>query len=66
MHEDKKAALTEGLFHPEEQFMRRWDLWMVALLFFVALITPYEIALLETSLNLLFFVNRFIDLFFLF
>jgi len=66
MHEDKKAALTEGLFHPEEQFMRRWDLWMVALLFFVALITPYEIALLETSLNLLFFVNRFIDLFFCF
>eukprot|EP00937_MAST-01D_sp_MAST-1D-sp2_P005892 g5892.t1 len=43
---------------------KRWDLVMVVCLIFCALVTPYEVAFLKTSLNPLFVVNRIIDLLF--
>ena len=36
----------------------KWDVCMMSALLFTALVTPYEIALLPTMLNGLFFINR--------
>jgi hypothetical protein len=57
---------------PNSAFMRRWDLFMVILLCFTALVTPFEIAFLRASdaktdawWRFLFAVNRLVDIGFL-
>jgi potassium voltage-gated channel Eag-related subfamily H protein 7 len=50
---------------PLGEDMKRWDVVTVMLLGFTALVTPFEIAFLETSIDGLFFVNRVVDLGFL-
>mmetsp|Transcript_13260 Transcript_13260/g.41883 ORF Transcript_13260/g.41883 Transcript_13260/m.41883 type:complete len:624 (+) Transcript_13260:90-1961(+) len=49
--------------HPMLQW---WDLGTMVALCFVALVTPAEVALLETHIDALFFVNRLIDAVFVF
>jgi len=44
----------------------KWDAVTTAALIFVAAVTPVEVGLMETSVNALFFVNRVIDVIFLF
>jgi len=46
---------------PKWPSAKRWDGLMVALLVYTALFTPFEVAFLETDLNILFFWNRFVD-----
>ena len=53
------------IINPKGTFSRRWDVLMVFLLLFTAVVTPYETAFLETKLNFLFFFNRAVDLLFL-
>ena len=50
---------------PKGAFSRRWDVLMVVLLLFTAVVTPYETAFLETKFNFLFVLNRVVDLLFL-
>jgi hypothetical protein len=50
---------------PLEPAMRRWDVVTVLLLVFTAVVTPFEIAFLTSSVDGLFFVNRFVDIGFL-
>jgi hypothetical protein len=52
------------LISPHGDFMMRWDIVIMIALVFTALVTPYEIALLQTKLDLLFFFNRLVDLVF--
>jgi hypothetical protein len=47
---------------PLDPDMRRWDLVTVLLLGFTAVVTPFEIAFLDTSVDGLFVVNRLVDL----
>jgi potassium voltage-gated channel Eag-related subfamily H protein 7 len=46
---------------PDCEFMRSWDLVTIAALCFTAVVTPYEVALLEPQYDALFVVNRVID-----
>mmetsp|Transcript_9239 Transcript_9239/g.30508 ORF Transcript_9239/g.30508 Transcript_9239/m.30508 type:complete len:771 (+) Transcript_9239:118-2430(+) len=48
--------------HPR---MQNWDVTMLLLLLFTSLVTPYEVAFLETRLNALFILNRCVDCAFL-
>ena len=43
----------------------KWDIFTSIALVFVAFVTPYEVALLEVSLDLLFFINRLVDVIFI-
>ena len=68
--EDKLSDNPENvrnpwLVDPNSPEMKRWDLCSICLLLFVMLVTPYEVAFLETSLNVLFVINRIVDLFFI-
>jgi hypothetical protein len=70
LNKDKLSDSPENvrnpwLVDPNSSEMKRWDLMSIVLLGFVMLVTPYEVAFLETSLNVLFFINRMIDLFFI-
>ena len=56
------AAVTLLL---QNAFFMRWDLYVLLLLLFTALVTPVEVAFLTTALNPLFFINRVVDLSFL-
>lgn len=63
-------ARTLGFFDPNSDFIRRWDVSSLVALAFVAIVTPYELAFIAmpegtARFNLLFFLNRFVDLFFL-
>lgn len=68
--EDKLSDNPENvrnpwLVDPNSPEMKRWDLCSICLLSFVMVVTPYEVAFLETSLNVLFVINRIVDLFFI-
>ncbi|ETW07541.1 hypothetical protein H310_02033 [Aphanomyces invadans] len=62
----KKAYKRQAYLHPNSQFRAGWDLFMIVLLVYTALLTPYEIAFVDTvSLDGLFIVDRTVDLSFL-
>ena len=50
---------------PTSPFMKKWDIFMMLLLVFTAIVTPIEVAFMETSLNALFVLNRLVDLSFI-
>ena len=56
-----------GVIHPNALVMRRWDLLVIILLAYVAVVTPWEVAFLESSstISALFVINRIVDFFFL-
>ena len=49
------------LLLPESKYIQRWDLVTLGALIFTAFVTPYEVALLQTKYDGLFFVNRLVD-----
>ena len=49
----------------DNSFMARWDVLMLVLLMYTALVTPYEVAFLETQFNFLFVLNRCVDTLFI-
>ena len=51
---------------PTSTFMQRWDLLVVLVLFFIATVTPFEVGFLSMEYNALYFVNRAVDLTFVF
>jgi len=53
------------IINPKSAYMRKWDVVMLLLLLFTALITPYEVAFMATHLNFLFIVNKLVDVLFL-
>lgn len=57
-------AGKQSLFSPASPFMKRWDILMALLLLFTAVVTPFETAFLETSVNALFILNRLVDFLF--
>lgn len=70
----KKEATKEGASGAKGRFviepgksrrLQRWDIFIAAVLIYVALVTPFEVAFLKTKLNWMFYVNRFIDLSFI-
>jgi len=58
-------ATAPCIIDPDSPHMRRWDLFIMALLVYTAFVTPYEVAFMETKIDFLFMLNRFIDLSFL-
>ena len=61
----KAVQVPWCLLLPESKNMQRWDVATVLALFFTAVVTPYEVALLETRPDGLFMINRLVDLIFL-
>eukprot|EP00746_Dinoflagellata_sp_MGD_P138980 gnl/MRDRNA2_/MRDRNA2_72521_c0_seq1.p1 gnl/MRDRNA2_/MRDRNA2_72521_c0~~gnl/MRDRNA2_/MRDRNA2_72521_c0_seq1.p1 ORF type:complete len:802 (+),score=97.17 gnl/MRDRNA2_/MRDRNA2_72521_c0_seq1:217-2622(+) len=52
------------LLDPNCDFIKYWDLMILAALCYTAIVTPYDVAFLQTSLNALFVFNRCIDFIF--
>jgi hypothetical protein len=54
------------IIDPNSIFMRRWDIIMALCLVFVAFVTPFEVAFLESKprMDLLFYLNRILDVLF--
>ena len=50
--------------HPKGRLMGYWDIVVLSGLAFCIIVTPFEVALLETSLNALFFINQVVSLLF--
>ena len=60
-----KGGSNRWVLNPRSTVMRKWDLVIAALLFYTATVTPYDVAFLEPDINVLFFINRLVDLIFL-
>jgi hypothetical protein len=59
----KQAA--KNIIHPKnDKWFGKWNLVLAIALVFTALVTPFEIAFLKVSLNVLFFINRTVDVVF--
>lgn len=58
---DPYAKESKYMISPNSPFLQNWDCIVIMALIFTALVTPYEVALLDTHLNPLFVVNRLID-----
>jgi len=58
---------TKCIIDPKSTFQSRWDVIMMVLLLFVAIVTPYEVGFLEIEdmLHPLWIINRVVDLLFL-
>ncbi|CEM39207.1 unnamed protein product [Vitrella brassicaformis CCMP3155] len=56
---------ADCVLDPMGPLMRVWDAVIVVVLIWTAVVTPYEVAFLETKWDWLFVVNRLIDLLFL-
>lgn len=56
---------THFTLDPDSKYITHFDLLVTISLCFTALVTPFEVAFLETELGFLFLVNRLIDLVFL-
>mmetsp|Transcript_16121 Transcript_16121/g.41049 ORF Transcript_16121/g.41049 Transcript_16121/m.41049 type:complete len:716 (-) Transcript_16121:262-2409(-) len=54
------------LFDADTPWMWKWDVTVLTALLFTTVVTPYEVALLRTSVNALFIVNRVVDGIFVF
>ena len=48
------SGVNKWLVDPNCEEMRYWDMTSILLLCFVMLVTPYEVAFLETAINALF------------
>jgi hypothetical protein len=44
--------------------LTEWDITVIIALLFTAIITPYEVALINTDVNAMFFINRLFDIIF--
>jgi len=64
-HFTKMAAERKYLVDPRTHRMKQWDLVMIMLLLFTAVVTPAEVSFMTVSINALFVINRFVDLCFL-
>jgi hypothetical protein len=65
LFQSKTDKEEQGAIHPAGPFMRRWDMFMMLLLVYTAIITPYEVAFLNLKVDWLFICNRFVDFAFL-
>lgn len=50
------------ILDPKSQGLKRWDMFIMLLLLYTAVVTPYEVGFSEPQLDFWFFLNRFIDL----
>jgi len=50
---------------PNSTFRGRWDMWLLVTLAFTAVVTPFEIAFLTPAFNVIFALNRVVDITFI-
>jgi len=63
---EAKMFRKKRLMPPNSRFMSVWDACIFLCLMFTAIVTPFEVAFIQTDLtNPLFWINRVVDLFFL-
>lgn len=53
------------IINPNGRFMQKWDVLTAVALIFTSIVTPFEVGFLETKINFLFAINRFVDVVFL-
>jgi len=57
-----ERLVERHIIDPRCAAMKSWDTLMVVCLIFTAFVTPFEVGFLKTSFNVLFVLNRLIDL----
>eukprot|EP00937_MAST-01D_sp_MAST-1D-sp2_P002484 g2484.t1 len=57
--------MTPWIIDPRANWRKKWDITMILLLVYTALVTPYEVAFLETSIDPLFVINTLVNLLFI-
>jgi hypothetical protein len=50
-----------NLIRPDNPTLHKWDIVMILAILFSAVVTPFEVAFIETKFDALFIVNRIVD-----
>eukprot|EP00232_Nephroselmis_pyriformis_P003512 CAMPEP_0182906042 /NCGR_PEP_ID=MMETSP0034_2-20130328/33430_1 /TAXON_ID=156128 /ORGANISM="Nephroselmis pyriformis, Strain CCMP717" /LENGTH=656 /DNA_ID=CAMNT_0025041611 /DNA_START=421 /DNA_END=2388 /DNA_ORIENTATION=+ len=61
----RNGRFMPGVLNPRSRLVMKWDLYVGLLLVFTAVVTPFEVSFLDTRINVLFFMNRLVDVSFL-
>jgi hyperpolarization activated cyclic nucleotide-gated potassium channel 2 len=61
VHYDKDPDTVRWLFLPDNKFKNAWDIYVILLLLYAAIIVPYRVCLVESSSFAMFCVDLFID-----
>merc|ERR1712216_195002 len=61
--EQRKAE--KYMFKPQDENIQTWDMIGLVMITYTAFVTPYDVAFLEPDINVLFFFNRIVDLYFI-
>lgn len=64
-HLESDYRYKKYLIEPNGRFRKNWDMLVVFALAFTATVTPFEVAFLESTLGVLFGINRVVDVTFL-
>ena len=62
LKELKHKGRTMTIDPRDNDWMTRWDFFMLTLMAFTAIITPFEVAFLTSEINGMYWVNRMVDL----
>ena len=65
IHTSEKSRCCCKPFDPRTKRSAQWDVLILVLLLYTTYVTPYEVAFLQSKLNVLFVINRFVDLVFI-
>jgi len=60
-HKDEERFLIK----PDHPYLQSWDLAIFVALLFTATVTPFEVSFVETKIDVMFFINRAVDLLFI-
>jgi len=58
-------SMNKFLLDPKSKFMQYWDFFTLSALAFTLIVTPFEVALLPTKLDALFFINWLVNIVFI-
>lgn len=62
----ERLRRPRGIIMPDSKFMRYWDAANMLFLSYTAIVTPFEVALIDSlRVNTLFVINRLVDFYFL-
>ena len=61
VHYDKDPTTVRFLFLPDNSFKNAWDMYVILLLLYAAIVVPYRVCLVESPSFVMFCIDNFID-----
>lgn len=61
VHYDRDPSKVKWLFMPENKYKNTWDMFIIVLLLYVAVVVPYRVCLIDDSSEFMLWLDCFMD-----